>query len=66
MLEHQFYHTYKPDLSNLIKMVEDVSVDAGLITDDAIIASVFSVKLYGDEPRTSFIITNIKSSKNEE
>lgn len=65
-LQAQHYHIYKPDLSNLIKMVEDVCVDAEIIKDDAIIASVFSVKVYDENPRTSFIITKIKSNSHEE
>ena len=65
-LSHQYYHIYKPDLSNLIKLVEDVCVDAEIIKDDSIISSVFSVKLYDDNPRTTFIITNIKSKSDEE
>jgi Holliday junction resolvase RusA-like endonuclease len=41
-------------------MVEDVCVDADIIADDSMIASMFSVKLYDDNPRTTFIITTIK------
>lgn len=64
-LANQQYHIYKPDLSNLIKLVEDVCVDANIIKDDAIISSVFSVKLYDDNPRTAFIITSLKRSNEE-
>lgn len=59
-LAKQFFHVYKPDLSNLIKMIEDVCVDTEIISDDAIIASIFSVKVYDDEPKTTFKITSIK------
>lgn len=57
----QQYHIYRPDLSNLIKMVEDLCVDCGIIHDDCIISSVFSRKVYDEgDPRTEFIITQIQ------
>lgn len=65
--EQQKYHTFTPDLSNLIKMVEDLCVDVGIIKDDAIIASVFSRKLYDSgEARTEFVITQIKTYDTDE
>lgn len=62
-LKKQAYHIYRPDLSNLIKMVEDVCVDAEIITDDSIIASISSIKLYDDKPRTTFSIKCIKGNQ---
>jgi len=61
LLLRQKYHNYKPDISNLIKMVEDVCVDSGIIQDDCIISSICSQKIYcpEDNPRTEFIITKI-------
>ncbi len=61
LLTKQMYHNYKPDLSNLIKMVEDVCVDSGIIQDDCLISSLCSQKIYCVEgnPRTEFIITKI-------
>lgn len=53
-LIQQKYHVYRPDLSNLIKMIEDVCVDIGIIEDDCLIASITARKLYGDISRTEF------------
>lgn len=60
------YHHCKPDLSNLIKFVEDVANDI-LYADDALIASITSVKYYDSVPRTEFIILPLqKKESNEE
>lgn len=50
----QHYHIQRPDLSNLLKMIEDVCVDCGIIKDDALIASIHSQKVYAQEPKTTF------------
>lgn len=42
------YPTPKPDLSKLIRAVEDSIVDAGLIKDDSYIVSVSAAKFYAD------------------
>ncbi len=62
ILTDQLYHNYKPDLSNLLKMIEDICVDSNIIRDDCLISSVYCRKLYAleGEPRTEFIITKIK------
>lgn len=49
------YHPIKPDLSNLIKFVEDVATGI-LYEDDSIIASIQAVKYYALVPRTEFIL----------
>lgn len=51
----QQYHAQRPDLSNLIKFVEDIGTGI-LYKDDAIIASVTAEKFYSTEPRTEFEI----------
>jgi Holliday junction resolvase RusA-like endonuclease len=52
------YHLYRPDLSNLIKLVEDVAT--GIIyKDDCIIAQIQSIKLYDRNPRTELTITTL-------
>lgn len=48
-------HYFRPDLSNLLKWVEDVITDI-IITDDALIASIFSSKMYDLNPRTEFTL----------
>lgn len=58
-LERQKYHIYKPDLSNLIKLIEDICVDTGIIKDDCNIASIYSRKFYGSPSRTEFVITQL-------
>jgi len=52
------YDFYKPDLSNLIKYVEDVANEI-LYDDDCLIAKINAKKIYG-EPRTEFTITSLK------
>lgn len=46
-------HIYRPDLSNLIKFVEDVA-NGILYKDDSIIAQCIAQKFYDEEPRTEF------------
>jgi len=58
-LIQQKYHVYKPDLSNLIKMIEDVCVDLRIIEDDCLIASITARKLYGDPSRTEFYFSRL-------
>lgn len=53
----------KPDLSNYIKFVEDIA-NGIIYTDDSLIASITSQKLYSYEPRTEFIISEIAHGKN--
>jgi len=55
-------HIFKPDLSNLIKFIEDVA--QGIIyKDDCIIASVFAKKIYDNNPRTEFTIKQLVSNE---
>lgn len=53
-LLQQQYHVYKPDISNLIKFIEDVCVEINMIEDDSLIASISARKLYSEQPRTEF------------
>ena len=49
------YHVYRPDLSNLIKFIEDIGT--GIIyKDDSLICSVHAIKKYSATPRTEFEI----------
>jgi Holliday junction resolvase RusA-like endonuclease len=52
-------HFFKPDLSNLIKMYEDVCTGL-LLQDDAQIATIIAHKYYDYVPRTEFSIIEIK------
>lgn len=58
-LMQQKYHVYKPDLSNLIKMIEDVCVDLGIIEDDCLIASITARKIYAEQQRTEFYFSSL-------
>lgn len=51
---------YKPDLSNLIKFIEEVATDI-LFKDDCTIASISAQKLYDTTPRTEFTLVEIGS-----
>lgn len=48
-------HVFKPDLSNLIKYIEDVATGI-LFKDDCIISSINAKKLYSKTPRTEFTL----------
>ena len=49
----------KPDLSNLIKFIEDAS-NKIIIEDDAMISEINAGKYYSEIPRTELTITRIK------
>lgn len=49
------YHFYKPDLSNLLKFVEDVATKV-IYNDDCQIAIITARKVYHESPRTEFHI----------
>lgn len=52
------YHVFKPDLSNLIKFIEDVCT--GIIyNDDCLISSISAHKIYDTKPRTEFELWEI-------
>lgn len=51
-------HYFKPDLSNLIKFVEDIGNDI-LYHDDARIAHIDAQKMYGDDPHTELIVIEL-------
>jgi Holliday junction resolvase RusA-like endonuclease len=55
------YHSYTPDLSNLIKLLEDAIVDTGVVlTDDRIISIINAQKVYADgNPRTEFTLKEL-------
>lgn len=52
------FHTGRPDLSNLIKFLEDAAQGI-LFADDCIIAQISAVKIYDEEPRTEFTIEEL-------
>lgn len=57
--EKQYYHYLRPDLSNLIKFLEDAA--HGIIfADDCIIAHIDAKKVYKGEARTEFEIIKIE------
>lgn len=49
------YHIKRPDLSNLIKFIEDAGNEI-IFTDDCLITSIDAKKIYSFEPRTEIII----------
>ena len=51
------YHSYKPDLDNLVKMVADI-IQPQMIVDDSQICMLQAEKIYG-KPRTEVIIEEI-------
>jgi Holliday junction resolvase RusA-like endonuclease len=65
-LRNQLYHVARPDLSNLLKMIEDICVDVGIIKDDALISSIFCKKQYSDTPSTTFNFTILKGKHDDD
>jgi Holliday junction resolvase RusA-like endonuclease len=56
-------HFYKPDLDNLLKMLNDVCNHI-VFNDDCLIYKVSACKVYGYIPSTEFIITEIDDEYN--
>ncbi len=54
------WHSKRPDLDNLVKMVCD-SLIGILYEDDSCIAMITARKVYGDNPRTEFTLTPLLS-----
>ena len=55
----RLYPTPKPDLSKLIRSVEDSLVAAGLIIDDAYIVTVHAIKRYADETHPEGVFVSL-------
>jgi len=52
------YHSFRPDLDNLIKFIADIS-NGVLYDDDCIIASITARKIYDEEPRSEFTVREL-------
>jgi Holliday junction resolvase RusA-like endonuclease len=52
------FHVYTPDLSNMIKFVEDIA-NGILYKDDCQISSIVAHKIYSDTSRTEFTLSRI-------
>lgn len=52
----------KPDLSNLIKLVEDTATGI-LYKDDCLIYKINAERVYGENPRTEFTIREVYEEK---
>ena len=59
------HHHIRPDLSNLIKWIEDVAQNI-IFKDDALIVSINAQKIYDDIPRTEFTIKELGQVDEEE
>lgn len=49
------HHVFKPDISNMLKWVEDCAQGI-LYQDDCVISQISCKKIYSDQPRTEFKI----------
>jgi Holliday junction resolvase RusA-like endonuclease len=58
------FHYKKPDSSNLLKYIEDISNNI-IFKDDAQIAITQTYKLYDTEPRTEFYIATLEFGDSE-
>jgi crossover junction endodeoxyribonuclease RusA len=52
------FKTSAPDLDKLVRAVGDALTMAGVLRDDALIASLVAVKIYDDHPGVKVVITN--------
>jgi Holliday junction resolvase RusA-like endonuclease len=52
-------HIARPDLSNLIKFIEDIAIGI-LYGDDSIIAEIYARKCYDATPRTEFELIQLE------
>ncbi len=55
-------HYYRPDLSNLIKLVED-ALNEVVWTDDAVISKIIAVKSYSEHPCTVVKVKEIHANE---
>ena len=53
------WHTFVPDLSNLIKFIEDVCQDVGLFKNDSQIARIVAEKRYAANTYTEFYFNEL-------
>ena len=51
-------HSRKPDLSNLLKLIEDI-LQPSFYVDDSQICQIYAEKMYGENPNTAVIIQEI-------
>lgn len=58
------HHFKKPDLSNMIKYLEDVCIGI-IFRDDSTIVTITAKKIYSDIPRTEFTITGEPHSEDQ-
>ena len=53
------YHSNKPDLDNLLKLIADCLGNSTFIVDDSQICQIYAEKMYGERPNTAVIIQEI-------
>ena len=61
MIAGIIHHIGKPDRSNLLKFIEDCLQEAGVISNDSIIVSGETCKMYGGDPKTVIRIQAIET-----
>ena len=52
------YHSFKPDLDNLVKLIADI-IQPQMIIDDSQICMLQAEKMYSTNPRTEVVIQEI-------
>lgn len=60
---HGSFHYFRPDLDNCIKFLADVCTGI-LYHEDSLICSVAALKVYDNDPRTEFYITELMKQEN--
>lgn len=59
--KNDIYHACRPDLSNLVKFIEDVAIGV-LYKDDDCIARIVAEKRYADEEKTIIELNQLTNS----
>jgi len=59
------YHSCRPDLSNLVKFIEDVAIGV-LYKDDDCIAKIIAEKKYGDIEKTEIELNQLDNTMQDE
>ena len=60
-----YYHTYRPDIDNLLKFVMDALGREIFFKDDSQVSQINCMKVYGDYPRTEIIIGELHYGKQD-
>jgi len=59
MLQGEIQHLHKPDLTNMVKLMEDCLEKAGIISNDSHVISQINEKKYGEVAKTIIEVNTV-------